>query len=95
MDIGPALLQLLPLVSNKHPIYLRGRGSGCFKEVRRCFYELSGCLKTAVPSKPQTLHLNFRSHAGILELADQILQWLYDFFPGSCDKIDTDEGLCR
>ena len=102
-DLTNAELVLLRRMSESGTLFLAGDPAQSvvegvdfrFKEVRRCFYELSGCLKTAVPAKPQTLHLNFRSHAGILELADQILQWLYDFFPGSCDKIDTDEGLCR
>ncbi len=102
-DLTNAELALLRRMSQSGTLFLAGDPAQSvvegvdfrFKEVRRCFYEMAGCLKTAVPAKPQTLHLNFRSHAGILELAGQILQWLYDFFPGSCDRIDTDEGLCR
>ena len=102
-DLTNAELALLQRMSESGALFLAGDPAQSvvegvdfrFKEVRSCFYNFAGCLKKAVPPKPQTLQLNFRSHAGILELAGQILQWLYDFFPGSCDKIDTDEGLCR
>ena len=41
------------------------------------------------------LHLNFRSHTGILEAADVILDWLWHFFPGSVKRRDKDDGLCK
>jgi hypothetical protein len=61
-----------------------------FEDVRSVFYELTG----RAPTKPLTLTLNFRSHAGILEAAGVLLEWLLKYFPGSCKKLRQDDGLC-
>jgi len=55
------------------------------------FYELTG----QAPTKPLTLTLNFRSHTGILDAAGVLLEWLFEYFPGSCKKLPQDDGLCR
>ena len=60
-------------------------------QVRSIFHYLVG----KVPQKPSTLHLNFRSHTGILEAADVILEWLFRFFPGSVKLLPKDDGLCK
>jgi len=60
-------------------------------QVRSIFHHLVG----KAPQKPSTLHLNFRSHTGILEAADVILEWLFRFFPGSVKLLPKDDGLCK
>jgi hypothetical protein len=62
-----------------------------FEDVRSVFYELTG----RAPTKPLTLTLNFRSHTGILDAAGVLLEWLFEYFPGSCKKLQQDDGLCR
>ena len=62
-----------------------------FEDVCSVFYELTG----RAPTKPLTLTLNFRSHTGILEAAGVLLEWLLKYFPGSCKKLQQDDGLCR
>jgi len=42
-----------------------------------------------------TLTLNFRFHTGILDAAGVLLEWLYEYFPGSCKRMPQDDGLCR
>ena len=48
-----------------------------FDEVRSVFHLLSG----KAPRKTLNLQLNFRSHSGILEAADVLLEWLFSLFP--------------
>ena len=62
-----------------------------FEDVCSVFYELTG----RAPTKPLTLTLNFRSHTGILEAAGVLLEWLLKYFPGSCKKLQQDDGLYR
>ena len=50
---------------------------------------------TCDPALLQVLHLNFRSHAGILELARKVLAKLFALFPGSASKLPPDEGLYK
>jgi hypothetical protein len=64
-----------------------------FDEVRRIFYHLSP--KSTPTAKPLILSLNFRSHTGILEAAGVLLEWLFKYFPGSCQRLEADEGLCK
>ena len=73
-----------------------------FADVRSVFYQLAEREKekgaenrVAVPQKPMTLQLNFRSHAGILAAAGNVLEWLLDLFPGACERLPNDEGLCQ
>merc|ERR1740138_110736 len=63
-----------------------------YKEVRSLFYEQTS--GKYMPENPLKLHVNFRSHAGILEAADSILCWLNTFFPGSISALPNDKGLC-
>lgn len=62
-----------------------------FTEVHSVFYHLAN----NPPEKPMTLQLNFHLHTGILEAAGHVLQWLFDLFPGSCEQLLNDEGLCE
>ena len=66
-----------------------------FEEVKRVFYEMSNHDRSRVPSSPLHVHINFRSHAGILQLAAEILKMLHDAFPGAADKVRGDEGLFK
>jgi hypothetical protein len=34
-------------------------------------------------------------YTGILEAAGVLLEWLFQYFPGSCKKLRQDDGLCR
>ena len=62
-----------------------------FSEVRSVAYRLG----VSVPEKPTILHLNFRSHAGILDLARTVLTKLFAHFPGAASKLPPDEGLYK
>ena len=62
-----------------------------FSEVRSVAFQLG----VSVPEKPMVLHLNFRSHTGILNLASAVLGRLFLLFPGAASKLPPDEGLYK
>ena len=98
-DLTNAELALLLKMSKSGSLFLAGDPAQSveagvdfrFDEVRSMFYKLT----TSVPERPTILHLNFRSHAGILEAAGSILDWLLDFFMGSVERLPHDQGLCK
>jgi hypothetical protein len=98
-DLTSAELALLVKMSASGILFLAGDPAQSveegvafrFEDVRSVFYELTG----RAPTKPLTLTLNFRSHTGILDAAGVLLEWLFDYFPGSCKKLPSDDGLCR
>jgi superfamily I DNA/RNA helicase len=98
-DLTSAELALLVKMSASGILFLAGDPAQSveegvafrFEDVRSVFYELTG----RAPTKPLTLTLNFRSHTGILDAAGVLLEWLFDYFPGSCKKLPQDDGLCR
>lgn len=65
-----------------------------FEEVKRVFYEL-GKGPSGVPSSPLSVHVNFRSHSGVLEVAAAVLKMLHDAFPGAANKLEGDVGLFK
>ena len=65
-----------------------------FAEVRSCAYQLLGARDGAkIFERRQVLDTNFRSHDGIIQTANQVLDWLYAAFPGALDKMNTQTGL--
>ena len=48
-----------------------------------------------IPEKPKMLKVNFRSHAGVLNLAAGILDNMFSAFPGSFKELPRDEGFFR
>ena len=50
---------------------------------------------SGVPASPLNIHINFRSHAGVLEVAAEILKILHDAFPGAANKLQEDKGLFK
>ena len=50
-------------------------------------------LQLRVPKKLYQLTYNYRSHAGILNLASSVVDLLLHYFPESFDKLKKDEGL--
>ena len=98
-DLTSAELALLLHMSTSRSLFLAGDPAQSvtegvdfrFDEVCSVFHHMTG----KAPDKPLTLNLNFRSHTGILEAAGAILDWLFHFFPGSCQRLPTDEGLCK
>lgn len=48
-----------------------------------------------MPDKPLTVTLNFRSHAGVLDVAAAVLHMLYEAFPGAANKLPDDVGLFK
>ena len=45
------------------------------------------------PSKPKLLRVNFRSHAGVFNLAAGVLEIMFRVFPGSAKELPKDKGL--
>jgi superfamily I DNA/RNA helicase len=65
-----------------------------FEEIRSVGYCLYGEeRKHLVPDKPRTVHLNFRSHCGILNVAAAVLSCLFEVFPDSAKQLKEDLGL--
>ena len=65
-----------------------------FQDLRSLFHRINKKVpQVKVPCKPHTLTVNFRSHSGILGLAQSILDLLYEFFPGSIDDLPEDKGM--
>ena len=65
-----------------------------FQDLRSLFHRINKKVpQVKVPCKPHTLTVNFRSHSGILRLAQSILELLWEFFPGSIDYIPEDKGM--
>lgn len=46
-----------------------------------------------IPQKPKIVNVNFRSHAGILNVAGEILSRMFEFFPHSAKQLGKDDGL--
>jgi hypothetical protein len=98
-DLTSAELALLVKMSTSGTLFLAGDPAQSveegvdfrFEDVRSVFYQLTG----RAPAKPLTLTLNFRSHTGILDAAGVLLEWLFEYFPGSCKRLPQDDGLCR
>lgn len=63
-----------------------------FTEVRGALYELCGKDSSQLPPKPMTVNVNFRSHAGVLNVAAKVLEILMSNFPGSAKKLPPDVG---
>jgi len=66
-----------------------------FEEVKRVFFEMNMRDSSGVPSSPLSIHINFRSHAGVLEVAAAVLKVLHDAFPGAANKLKDDKGLFK
>ena len=66
-----------------------------FEEVKRVFYEMNNRDSSGVPHSPLSIHINFRSHSGVLEVASAVLKILHDAFPGAANKLRGDEGLFK
>ena len=61
-----------------------------FKDVRSLFHELDLCYphhKVVVPDSLHYLTINYRAHAGILSVADSVIELLGYFFKDSFDAI--------
>ena len=98
-DLTQAEIAVLYMLSDSRSLFLAGDTAQSvvegvafrFAEVRSVAYQLG----VSVPEKPMTLHLNFRSHSGILDLARGVLNLLFENFPGSASKLPPDEGLYK
>ena len=56
-------------------------------------YFAAGNDRKLVPNKPLTVNLNFRSHAGVLNVASSFLDYLFQYFPSSAKQLKKDYGL--
>uniref|UniRef100_A0A7S3L325 UvrD-like helicase ATP-binding domain-containing protein n=3 Tax=Amphora coffeiformis TaxID=265554 RepID=A0A7S3L325_9STRA len=63
-----------------------------FEDVRIVAYQMVDQEKFR-PSKPKLLRVNFRSHAGVLNLAAGVLEIMFQAFPGSAKELPKDKGL--
>ena len=71
-----------------------------FSDLRSLFYYMKESVKSVgqeaevvVPDRVYELTHNYRSHAGILNLASSVTDLLSHFFPESFDKLARDQGL--
>ncbi|XP_020524975.1 uncharacterized protein LOC18437732 [Amborella trichopoda] len=75
-----------------------------FEDIRSLFYKeflnesREGCLGSARGKETKIsdlfhLNQNFRTHAGVLMLAESVLDLLYSFFPQSIDVLDPEMSL--
>jgi len=65
-----------------------------FEEIRSVGYHLFGeDRRHLIPDKPKTVHVNFRSHCGILNVAAAVLSCLLEAFPDSAKQLKEDRGL--
>ena len=98
-DLTQAEIAMLYMLSDSRSLFLAGDTAQSvvegvdfrFTEVRSVAYQLG----VSVPEKPMNLHLNFRSHSGILDLARHCLNLLFCHFPGAASKLPPDEGLYK
>lgn len=67
-----------------------------FKDIKALFYrEFMACERNGKGQISDIFNLsqNFRSHAGVLKLANSVLNLLYHFFPFSVDKLQPETSL--
>ncbi len=66
-----------------------------FEDVQSMFHRIHVHEpKVKVPERPYTLTVNFRSHSGILGLAQSVLDLLLEYFKGSLDShLPEDKGM--
>ena len=63
-----------------------------FEDIRSVEYHIAKDKKT-VMQKPKKVHVNFRSHTGILNTAGSILKCMFKAFPKSDDNLGEDHGV--
>ncbi|XP_056000419.1 uncharacterized protein LOC125653487 isoform X3 [Ostrea edulis] len=98
------LCVLIQLCRNPSGIFMTGDTAQCimhgisfrFEDLRTIFYSMS--IKQCIGEKnitPKIHHLphNYRSHAGILNLASSVLELVKEFFPESYDHLEKDSGM--
>ncbi|KAI8914618.1 hypothetical protein EDD86DRAFT_199714 [Gorgonomyces haynaldii] len=61
-----------------------------FQDLKSVIYDQ---LTTKVP-RLHSLRINYRSHDGIVQLANQLLKLLVRFFPDEIDRIEQEQSLC-
>jgi superfamily I DNA/RNA helicase len=70
-----------------------------FEDIRtvahHLFHNDKSGKRHGIPDKPLKLHVNSRSHSGILNVASGVLDLLFSAFPGSAKELPRDEGLFR
>ena len=65
-----------------------------FEEIRAVGYYLYGEEhRELIPDKPKTVHTNFRSHCGILNVVAAVLSCLFEAFPNSAKQLKEYRGL--
>ena len=71
-----------------------------FNDLKSLFYYMKESYKAVgqqdqvrVPDRVYQLTHNYRSHAGILNLASSVIDLLLHFFPESFDRMERDQGL--
>ncbi|XP_070564892.1 LOW QUALITY PROTEIN: TPR and ankyrin repeat-containing protein 1-like [Ptychodera flava] len=108
-DFTQAELSLLiRCCSNPNALFLTGdtaqsimRGVAFrFDDLKTLFHYASKSMKAIgktsqvkVPKKVYQLTHNYRSHAGILDLATSVVDLMIEFFPESFDRLQRDQGL--
>jgi hypothetical protein len=94
-------LLVLALGGHSHDLFLAGDGAQAvtygayfrFEEVRSAVHILSSGAQK-VP-RAEVLHRNYRSHSGVLSVANAVLDQLHRHFAKAADKVTPDYGLVR
>jgi len=63
-----------------------------FQDIRSVEYHIAKDSNT-IMQKPKKVHVNFRSHAGILNTAGSILTCMFKAFPKSAENLGEDHGV--
>lgn len=105
-DFTQAEMALIVMLSGPYALFLAGDNAQSveegvvfsFTDVKNVIFQI--CNKGVPPKAGQfptteaNLSVNFRSHAGVLNVAKTILLTIKQAFPDAIDMLDPDAGLC-
>ena len=100
-DFTQAELALFYTLCRDHCLFLAGDNAQSvvqgvdfrFEDLRMVAYSLYGANNRYIPEKPLTVSKNFRSHAGVLNVAGGVLERMYAAFPASFKKLPPEKGI--
>jgi superfamily I DNA/RNA helicase len=65
-----------------------------FADIKSIFHKLQlQNARVGVPSEVVKLVNNYRTHSGILNVANAVIDAIYTLFPSAIDKLEHDKGL--
>ena len=67
-----------------------------FENIRSVGYHIAKKdRRDLIPTKPNTVNVNFRCHDAVLNTAGTILSCMFDAFPNSAKQLKEDKGIFR